>query len=75
VLVNVPRTVGQRRSSGGGSFLDSAGVMILMTGERRSPGERLLAIRIGALIRPLARVNASMPCQRAGVTEGLDTAS
>lgn len=47
--------------------------MVLMSGEGRPPREGLLTIGIRTLVRPFARVNTTMPGERAGVTERLQT--
>ena len=53
------------------SLLDSASVMVLVAGQGGAAGKCLLAVGIWALVRALARVNAAMARQRAGITEGL----
>lgn len=58
------------RSCGGG-FLDCATVVVLVTGERRATSKRLLAVGVGALVRPLSRVRSSVASQRAAVAKGL----
>lgn len=57
-----------------GGILDCASVVVLVTRQRRAAGERLLAVGIGALVRPLAGVDTAMACKGAGVAKGLATA-
>lgn len=74
-LVNVMLAFAVRRgkggSSGGGSLLNSAAVVVLMTCESGAAGEGLLAVGVGALVRPLAGMRAAMTRERAAVTEAL----
>ncbi len=46
-------------------------MVILMARQGGSTGERLLAVCVRALVRPFARVDASMASKRTGVAEGL----
>lgn len=64
-------TRSQRCGSGCGSFFNSAGMMILVTGQRGPTREGLLTVGIGALVRALAGVDSTMASERTGITEGL----
>jgi len=46
-------------------------MVILMPGQGRPPCEGLLAVCIGALVRPLAGVDSAVPRKGAGVGEWL----
>lgn len=61
----------QRSSSSSRSLLDRTSVVILVTRQGRPASKSLLAVGIGALVRPLARVNTAMAGQRARVAEWL----
>ena len=58
-------------SSGSFRFFDGAGVMILVASEGSAACERLLAIRVRALVWSLPGVNTAMTSKRAGIREGL----
>lgn len=53
------------------SFLDSAGVMVLVTGQGRPTSECLLAVGVRALVGSLARMDTTMPSQRRRIAKGL----
>lgn len=66
---------GQGCSCGCRCFLDCTGVVVLVACEGRTTGEGLLAIRKGALVRPLARVRAPVTSQGGAVAEFLSKVS
>lgn len=45
------------------SFLDRAGMMVLVTGQSRTTRERLLAVGVRTLVGPLTRMDTTMPSQ------------
>lgn len=63
--------LGLGSSEGGRCFFDCTTVVILVSGQCRSPSKRLLAIGIRALVRALASVNSSMTSQGAAIAKGL----
>lgn len=65
----------QSRSRGSSRLLDGSRVVVLVTSERCPSRERLLAICKWAFVGTLARVDASVPRERAGVAEGLQLPS
>lgn len=44
----------------GGGFLDGPSVMVLMPGQRRTSGECLLTVRVGAFVGTFAGVDTAM---------------
>lgn len=56
----------------GGGFFDRTRVVVLMPGQGRATREGLLAIRIRALVRTLARVDPAVSRQGRRIAEGLD---
>lgn len=64
-----PRSEGCGRSCS--RFLNSACVVVLMARQGSATRERLLAVRVGTLVRALARVDASVAREGARVAEGL----
>lgn len=64
-------TRGQSSSCGGSSFLDCAGVVVLVACQGGTTRECLLAVGVWALVWPLARVDPTVPGQRTGVAEWL----
>lgn len=58
-------------SCGGGSLLNSASVMVLVTSQSGATRESLLTIGVRALVGSLARMDAAMASQGARVTERL----
>ncbi len=64
-------TTSERLGGSPSCLFDSAGVVVLMSRESGTSGKGLLAVGKGALVRSLARVDPTMPGQRAAITEGL----
>lgn len=52
-------------------LLNSTGVVVLVTSQSGTASEGLLTCGVRALVRPLTRMNAAVPRQRTGITEGL----
>lgn len=53
--------------------LDGSGVVVLVTSKSGTASEGLLARGVGALVWPLARVDATVPSERTGITEVLQS--
>jgi hypothetical protein len=64
-------TRGESSSCSGSGFLNGASVVVLVTRQGSATREGLLAVGVGALVRALSRVDATMAGQRTRVTEGL----
>lgn len=70
----VGRATRQDSSRGTGGILNGTRVVILVAGQGGAARKGLLAVGVGALVRALAGVDATMASQRAGVAKRLATA-